>query len=73
MLDQKTKTAVKDHFDEIRPQLEQRYPDVEDRDWQDAKSNPEQFVKTAAKSTGQSEDTVAEQLKLIVQQYTPSR
>jgi hypothetical protein len=52
MLDQQTKQQFKDGFQQIKPQLKQQFPDLEERDLQQIQSDPDTPVRTIAKRSG---------------------
>jgi hypothetical protein len=68
MLDQQTKQQFKDGFQQIKPQLKQQFPDLEERDLQQIQSDPDTLVRTIAKRSGRDEAQVEKQVKQLVQQ-----
>jgi hypothetical protein len=68
MLDQQTKQKLQDNFQQIKPQLQQRFPDLEEQDLQKGQSDPDQLVQTVAQKSGQDEMQIEQQLKQLVQQ-----
>ncbi len=67
MLDQQTKQQIKDKFQQIKPQLKQQFPDLQDEDLRKGQSDPDQLVKTIAQKGGQQESQVEQTLKQLVQ------
>ena len=67
MLDQQTKQQLQQKFEQIKPMLQQRFPDLEEQDLQNAQSDPDQLVKTVSQKSGQDEQQIEQQLKQLVQ------
>lgn len=67
MLDQQTKQQFKDEFQQIKPQLKQQFPDLEERDLQQIQSDPDTLVRTIAKKSGRDEMQIEKQVKQLVQ------
>lgn len=68
MIDQQTKQHLQQNFEQIKPQLKQVFPDLQDRDLQQGKSNPDQLVQTIAQKSGQNQQQIEQQLMQVVQQ-----
>lgn len=66
MLDQQTKQQLKDGYQQIKPQIKQQFPELEERDIQQLESDPDSFVKTIAQKSGRDEMQVEQQVKLLV-------
>ena len=66
MLDQQTKQQLKDGYQQIKPQLKQQFPDLEDRDIQQLQSDPDSFIRTIARKSGRDEMKVEQQVKQLV-------
>ena len=66
MLDQQTKQQLKDGYQQIKPQIKQQFPELEERDIQQLQSDPDSFVKTIAQKSGRDEMQVEQQVKLLV-------
>jgi hypothetical protein len=66
MLDQQTKQQLKDGYQQIKPQIKQQFPELEERDIQQLQSDPDSFVKTIARKSGRDETQVEQQVKLLV-------
>jgi hypothetical protein len=68
LIDQQTKQHLQQNFEQIKPQLKQVFPDLQDRDLQQGKSNPDQLVQTIAQKSGQNQQQIEQQLMQVVQQ-----
>jgi len=66
-MDQQTAKKLRDNYDQIKPQLQARFPDVSESDLQKAKTDPDGFADTVAKQTGQDKRDVQEQIKQVAQ------
>jgi len=66
MLDQQTKKQLIDGYQQIKPQLKQQFPDLEDRDIQQLQSDPDSFIRTIARKSGRDEMKVEQQVKQLV-------
>ena len=66
MLDQQTKQQLKDGYQQIKPQIKQQFPELEERDIQQLQSDPDSFVKTIAQKSGRNEMQVEQQVKQLV-------
>ena len=66
MLDQQTKQQLKDGYQQIKPQIKQQFPELEERDLQQLQSDPDSFVKTIAQRSGRNETQVEQQVKQLV-------
>lgn len=66
MLDQQTKQQLKDGYQQIKPQLKQQFPELEERDIQQLQSDPDSVVRTIAQKSGRDEMQVEQQVKLLV-------
>lgn len=64
-LDQTTKQNVKNNFDQIKTQLQQRYPDMQESDFTQGKNDPDKLVEAVAKRTGESKSSVEQQIKQL--------
>ncbi len=67
MLDQQTKTQLKDKFQQLKPQLKQQFSGLTDEDLQSGQSDPDQLVQTISQKTGQPSSQIEQQLKTLVQ------
>jgi len=67
MLDQQTKTQLKDKFQQLKPQLKQQFSGLTDEDLQSGQSDPDQLVQTISQKTGQPSTQIEQQLKTLVQ------
>jgi len=66
-VDQQTSKKLRDNYDDLKSELQARFPGVQDSDLQKLKTDPDGFVDAAAQSTGQSKEQVQESLKQVVQ------
>ena len=66
MLDEQTKKQLREKFEEIKPQLKNRFSGVTDQDLQAGQNNPDTLIDTISQKTGQSRDQVEQQLKTLV-------
>ena len=66
MLDQQTKQQLKDGYQQIKPQIKQQFPELEERDLQQLQSDPDRFVKTIAQRSGRDAMQVEQQVKQLV-------
>ena len=68
MIDQQTKQHLQQNFEQIKPQLKQVFPALQEQDLQQGKSNPDQLVQTIAKKSGQDQQQIEQTLMQVVQQ-----
>lgn len=66
MLDQQTKQKFQQNFMQLKPQLKQAFPDVEEQDLQMGKDDPEILISTIEEKTGTPKEQVEQQLKQLV-------
>jgi uncharacterized protein YjbJ (UPF0337 family) len=66
MLDQRTKDEFQQKFDKIKPQLKQRFPNVEEQDLSWGKLEPDQLISTLELKTGQPKDQIEQEVKQLV-------
>ncbi len=66
MLDQQTKSQLQQKFQQIRPQLKQRFSGVTDQDLDRAQNDPETLVDTIEQKTGQPRVQIEQELKTLV-------
>jgi len=69
MLDQQVKQQLKDNIDQFKPLLKQQFQ-LEDKDVQEARSNPDQLVQTISRKSGQDEQQIEQQLMQLVKQQS---
>ena len=67
MLDQQTKTQMKEKFQQLKPQLKQQFSGLTDKDLQAGESDPDQLVQKISQKTGQPSSEIEQQLKTLVQ------
>ena len=66
MLDQQTKQQLQTKFDQIKPQLKQRYTGLSDQDWETVKRDPDVLVRTISQKTGVPEQRVESEITSLV-------
>jgi hypothetical protein len=66
MLDQQTRQQLQSKFQQIKPQLKQRFSDVSDQDWEMASSDPDRLIDTICQKTGQTRDQVEQTVRQLV-------
>lgn len=69
MLDQQVKQQLRDNIDQFKPLLKQQFQ-LEDKDVQEARSNPDQLVQTISRKSGQDEQQIEQQLMQLVKQQS---
>ena len=67
--DSDTKKAIKENFDQIKPQLQQSYPSLSEQDLSQGKSDPNKLVEAASRSTGQDKEQVASEIRRLAMQH----
>jgi hypothetical protein len=68
VIDQQTKQHLQQNFEQIKPQLKQVFPALQEQDLQQGKSNPDQLVQTIAQKSGQDQQQIEQTLMQVVQQ-----
>lgn len=66
-LNQQTKQKVTANFDQVKQELQTRYPDLQDDDFTKAKDDPDKLVETISERTGESKQNVSQQVEQISQ------
>ena len=66
MLDQQTRQQLQTKFQQIKPQLKQRFSGLTDQDWEYAQSDPDILVDTISQKTGQDRMAVEQTLRDLV-------
>jgi len=66
MIDQQTKTQLQEQYQEIKPMLKQKFPDIEEQELSKVQSDPDGFVQTLAQKTTQPTEQIEQQLKQLV-------
>ena len=69
MLDQQVKQQLQQNIDQFRPLLKQQFQ-LEDKDVQQAQSDPDRLVQTISKKSGQDEQQIEQQLLQLVRQQS---
>ena len=66
MLDQQTKQQLQTKFDQIKPQLKQRYSGLTDQDWETVKRDPDVLIRTISQKTGMPQERVETEIVSLV-------
>lgn len=66
MLDQQTRQQLQSKFQQIKPQLKQRFSGLSDPDWEYATSDPDMLIDTITQKTGEDRATVEQTLRQLV-------
>ena len=66
-MDEQTKTALRENFEQVASQLKSQYPDLTDADLEKAKSDPDGFAQAVAQKTGHDKQQVTAALTTAVQ------
>jgi hypothetical protein len=68
VLDEQTQKQLNQKFQEIRPQLKQRFSGVTDDDLAHGQSDPAAMIKMISQKTGQAESEVEQEIRSLVSQ-----
>jgi hypothetical protein len=66
MLDQQTRQQLQTKFQQIKPQLKQRFSGLSDQDWDYAQSDPDMLIETISNKTGQDRTAVEQTVRQLV-------
>ena len=66
MLDPQTRQQLQTKFQQVKPQLKQRFSGVTDQDLDTWKSDPEQLVTSISQKTGQPTARVEQEIRTLV-------
>jgi hypothetical protein len=65
-LDQVTKQQLQQKLRDMKPQLKRDYPDLSERDFNQAESDPDRFVSIIEQKTGQPRERVEQRIAELV-------
>ena len=66
MLDPQTRQRLQTKFQQVKPQLKQRFSGVTDQDLDYAKSDPDRLITTISQKTGQPTARVESEIRSLV-------
>ena len=66
MLDPQTRQQLQTKFQQVKPQLKQRFSGVTDQDLDPWRSDPDKLISTISQKTGQPTSRVEEQIRTLV-------
>lgn len=66
MLDPQTRQQLQTKFQQIKPQLKQRFTGLTDQDLEAVKTDPDLLITTISQKTGQPADRVESQIRSLV-------
>ncbi|HEY3163139.1 MAG TPA: hypothetical protein VGJ71_02205 [Candidatus Limnocylindrales bacterium] len=66
MLDPQTRQQLQTKFQQVKPQLKQRFSGVTDQDLDPWRSDPDKLIATISQKTGQPTSRVEEQIRTLV-------
>ena len=66
MLDPQTRQQLQTKFQQVKPQLKQRFSGVTDQDLDYAKSDPDRLITTISQKTGQPTARVESEIRTLV-------
>ena len=66
MLDPQTRQKLQTKFQQVKPQLKQRFSGVTDQDLDYAKNDPDQLITTISQKTGQPTARVESEIRSLV-------
>jgi hypothetical protein len=66
MLDPQTRQQLQTKFQQVKPQLKQRFSGVTDQDLDYAKSDPDRLITTISQKTGQPTARVESEIRSLV-------
>jgi len=66
MLDPQTRQQLQTKFQQVKPQLKQRFSGVTDQDLDYAKSDPDRLITTISQKTGQPMARVESEIRSLV-------
>ena len=66
MLDPQTRQQLQTKFQQVKPQLKQRFSGVTDQDLDYAKSDPDRLITTISQRTGQPTARVESEIRSLV-------
>jgi hypothetical protein len=66
MLDPQTRQQLQTKFQQVKPQLKQRFSGVTDQDLDAWRNDPDQLINTISQKTGQSPSRVEQEIRQLV-------
>jgi uncharacterized protein YjbJ (UPF0337 family) len=66
MLDPQTRQQLQTKFQQVKPQLKQRFSGVTDQDLDAWRSDPDKLITTISQKSGQSEARVESEIRTLV-------
>lgn len=66
MLDPQTRQQLQTKFQQVKPQLKQRFSGVTDQDLDVAKSDPDRLITTISQKTGQPTARIESEIRSLV-------
>jgi uncharacterized protein YjbJ (UPF0337 family) len=66
MLDPQTRQQLQTKFQQVKPQLKQRFSGVTDQDLDQWRSDPDKLISAISQKTGQSTSRVEEEIRTLV-------
>jgi len=66
MLDPQTRQQLQTKFQQIKPQLKQKYSTLSDQDWDQARNDPDTLIDTISRKSGQDRATVEQTVRQLV-------
>lgn len=64
-MNQTTKTKLREQYEQLKPLLQQRWPELQDSDLEKVKTDPDGFVDKVAKDTGEDKEQIKDQLDQV--------
>ena len=66
MLDPQKRQELQTKFQQIKPQLKQKYSTLSDQDWDQARNDPDTLIDTISRKSGQDRATVEQTVRQLV-------
>jgi uncharacterized protein YjbJ (UPF0337 family) len=66
MLDPQTRQQLQTKFQQVKPQLKQRFSGVTDQDLDAARSDPDKLITTISQKTGEPQSRVEAEIRSLV-------
>jgi len=66
MLDPQTRQQLQTKFQQIKPQLKQKYSTLSDQDWDQARNDPDTLIDTISRKSGQDRAPVEQTVRQLV-------
>jgi hypothetical protein len=65
-LDQVTRQQLQQKITQLKPQLKREFPELEETDFSQAESDPDQFIKRIEQKSGQPREQVEQRVMQVV-------